>query len=90
LDVFLNGFIAGISIAFFIALVDSSNVIVSVIILTVVLSVVIINYVWDRKRTSKLTRPPTSLAINFVRCNLLGLAQEIARGRGSALNALLA
>jgi len=40
--------------------------------------------------TPKLTHPTTSLVINFTRCNLLNLAQEIARGRGSVLNALLA
>jgi hypothetical protein len=40
--------------------------------------------------TPKLTRPPASLAINFERCKLLSLAQENARARGSALNALLA
>lgn len=35
-----------------------------------------------------LTRQPTSLAINHERCEMLGLAQENARARWSALNAL--
>jgi hypothetical protein len=36
----------------------------------------------------KLTRQPTSLAINFARCKMFGLTQENARARWSALNAL--
>ena len=38
--------------------------------------------------TAKLTRQPISLATNFARCKMFGLAQENARARWSALNAL--
>jgi len=33
--------------------------------------------------TPELTSPPTSLAANFERCEMLDLAQENARARGS-------